>query len=158
MTQVLAAIRQLTLDRNNPFADIKSDGAAAVATALINLGLGDVALAGTMSGVFDNNGYLTVPAIIGGVKRTLIIQWGQGNNTASATSQTSYTIPFPTKVFQVVAMGYQVAANVQAYVTLNNIGRADYFTWQAFYANGGTAPSLASIAGQVSCRFIAIGW
>lgn len=40
MTQVLQAIRKLTLNRENPFADIKSDGAAAVATALANLGLG----------------------------------------------------------------------------------------------------------------------
>lgn len=38
MTQVLAAIRKLTLNRNNPFGDIKSDGAAAIATALTNLG------------------------------------------------------------------------------------------------------------------------
>lgn len=133
-------------------------GKDTIADVLTYLGLGNIALAGTMTGVFDTNGYLTIPAIIGGVKSNLIIQWGQGNNAASATSQTNFTIPFPTKCFQVVVSGYQVAANVQAYATLNNIGRIDYFTWQAFYANGGTAPSLASIAGQVSCRFIAIGW
>lgn len=40
MTQVLKAIQKLTLSRANPFADIKSDGAAAIATALSNLGLG----------------------------------------------------------------------------------------------------------------------
>ena len=43
MTQVLKAIQKLTLSRLNPFADIKADGAAAVATALSNLGLGDAA-------------------------------------------------------------------------------------------------------------------
>ncbi len=41
MTQVLKAIQKLTLSRANPFADIKSDGAAAISTALTNLGLGD---------------------------------------------------------------------------------------------------------------------
>ncbi|MGD7142828.1 glycine-rich domain-containing protein, partial [Escherichia coli] len=41
MTQVLKAIQKLTLSRANPFADIKSDGAAAISTALENLGLGD---------------------------------------------------------------------------------------------------------------------
>ncbi|MEB6619180.1 hypothetical protein MXM66_05740 [Enterobacter roggenkampii] len=41
MTQVLKAIQKLTLSRINPFADIKSDGAAAISTALANLGLGD---------------------------------------------------------------------------------------------------------------------
>nr|WP_244589629.1 DUF3383 domain-containing protein [Escherichia coli] len=40
MTQVLKAIPKLTLSRANPFADIKSDGAAAISTALTNLGLG----------------------------------------------------------------------------------------------------------------------
>lgn len=83
---------------------------------------------------------------------------GQGNNTASVTSQTSFPIQFPTKVFHVVASGYQVVANIQAYVTPNGIGRTDYYTWQAFSANGGSAPLLASIAGQVLCRYFAIGW
>lgn len=41
MTQVLKAIQKLTLSRANPFADIKSDGAAAISTALTNLGLED---------------------------------------------------------------------------------------------------------------------
>lgn len=39
MTQVLKAIQKLTLSRANPFADIKSDGAAAISTALTNLGI-----------------------------------------------------------------------------------------------------------------------
>ncbi|MDV1267909.1 integrase [Citrobacter freundii] len=39
MTQVLKAIQKLTLSRANPFADIKSDGAAAISTALTNLHL-----------------------------------------------------------------------------------------------------------------------
>lgn len=41
MTQVLKAIQKLTLSRANPFADIKSDGAAAISKALTNLGLGE---------------------------------------------------------------------------------------------------------------------
>lgn len=158
MTQVLKAIQKLTLSRANPFADIKSDGAAAISTALSNLGLGELALAGTITGVFDTNGYLKIPAIIGGVKKTLIIQWGQGNNTPSATSQTSYPIPFPEKVFQVIPIGFQVAGNQQSYVTLNSTTPLDKFTWNGFFASGGTAPSLSSQAGQVSCRYIVIGW
>lgn len=39
MTQVLKAIQKLTLSRANPFADIKSDGAEAISTALTNLGI-----------------------------------------------------------------------------------------------------------------------
>ena len=129
-----------------------------VAAFLANLGLGELVQAGTMTGVFDTNGYLKIPAIIGGVKKALIIQWGQGNNTASATSQTSYPIPFPEKVFQVIPIGFQVAGNQQSYVTLNSTTPLDKFTWNGFFASGGTAPSLSSQAGQVSCRYIVIGW
>ena len=95
--QLLTALKALFLSRAHPFADIRADGAATIAEALSNLGLKDVVLAGTMTGVFDTNGYLTIPAIIGGDKRTLIIQWGQGNNTASATSQTNFLFSFPLK-------------------------------------------------------------
>ncbi|MGV4078427.1 gp53-like domain-containing protein [Citrobacter freundii] len=38
-TQILAALKKLFLSRSNPFVDIKADGAAAIATALSNLGL-----------------------------------------------------------------------------------------------------------------------
>ena len=41
MTKVLKAIKKLTLSRANPFADIKSDGAAAISTALTNLGFSE---------------------------------------------------------------------------------------------------------------------
>ena len=44
MTQVLKAIQKLTLSRANPFADIKSDGAAAISTALTNLGLANAVI------------------------------------------------------------------------------------------------------------------
>lgn len=38
--QLLTALKKLLLSRSNPFGDIKADGAAAIATALANLGLG----------------------------------------------------------------------------------------------------------------------
>ncbi|WP_347003875.1 integrase [Enterobacter roggenkampii] len=50
MTQVLKAIQKLTLSRANPFADIKSDGAAAISTALTNLGLGNLKYGAPMIG------------------------------------------------------------------------------------------------------------
>ncbi|EPK2843723.1 hypothetical protein ACV8T5_16360 [Citrobacter freundii] len=40
--QLLTALKALLLSRAHPFADIKADGAAAIAEALSNLGLGDV--------------------------------------------------------------------------------------------------------------------
>ncbi|MDZ6794827.1 hypothetical protein U4X54_17035 [Escherichia coli] len=42
-TQILVALKKLFLSRSNPFGDIKADGAAAIAAALTNLGLGEAA-------------------------------------------------------------------------------------------------------------------
>ncbi|MFB0542515.1 hypothetical protein ACET3W_20980, partial [Citrobacter portucalensis] len=55
--QLLTALKALLLSRAHPFADIKADGAAAIAEALSNLGLGDDArLSGNLTvkgGVWD---------------------------------------------------------------------------------------------------------
>ncbi len=40
--QLLTALRALLLSRKNPFADIKSDGEAAISTALTNLRIGEI--------------------------------------------------------------------------------------------------------------------
>lgn len=82
MTQVLKAIQKLTLSRANPFADIKSDGAAAISTALTNLGL-DTALAAkqplsTQLTYFANHSdteilqYLGVPSVISAAISSLV--------------------------------------------------------------------------------------
>lgn len=57
-TQILAALKKLFLSRSNPFGDIKADGAAAIATALSNLGLvigsnaGDIVTSGSKQPVY----------------------------------------------------------------------------------------------------------
>ncbi|MEH3468700.1 MULTISPECIES: gp53-like domain-containing protein [Enterobacter cloacae complex] len=94
MTQVLKAIQKLTLSRTNPFADIKSDGAAAISTALTNLGLGDVAKAGVAGGLLASDGYITLPLIIGGVKTNVILQWVTGP-TAGAETVNYPNVTFP---------------------------------------------------------------
>ncbi len=85
MTQVLKAIQKLTLSRANPFADIKSDGAAAISTALTNLGLEDVVhLANFTSGVNwrrTPDGYIE--------------QWGVSQAAVNGTATVTFPIPFP---------------------------------------------------------------
>ncbi|WP_414454420.1 hypothetical protein [Enterobacter roggenkampii] len=96
MTQVLKAIQKLTLSRANPFADIKSDGAVAV--ALANLGLGDVAKAGVAGGLLASDGYITLPLIIGGVKTNVILQWVTGPTTGAETvnyPNVTFPVTFP---------------------------------------------------------------
>ncbi len=63
MTQVLKAIQKLTLSRANPFADIKSDGAAAISTALTNLGIDRVEQLNNETRIYsgdDHSSYLAI--------------------------------------------------------------------------------------------------
>lgn len=100
MTQVLKAIQKLTLSRANPFADIKSDGAAAISTALTNLGLGEAAKRGVGTGenqipdmssfasALSSNGYQKLPS-------GLIIQWGAAVAGIGSTGGTGNIVSFP---------------------------------------------------------------
>lgn len=102
MTQVLKAIQKLTLSRANPFADIKSDGAAAISTALTNLGLGEAAKrnVGTgenqipdMASFASGDGWMKLP-------NGKILQYGRGAVTPTLSTQTmriTFSIPFPKK-------------------------------------------------------------
>lgn len=111
MTQVLKAIQKLTLSRANPFADIKSDGAAVISTALTNLGLGEIAtVADIQAGkasklvgaeglkkylptkVMQVSGFIRIPDVPGGT----IIQWGQVTGTINeGTKNVVLPTPFP---------------------------------------------------------------
>ncbi|HGB9745166.1 hypothetical protein [Escherichia coli] len=104
MTQVLKAIQKLTLSRANPFADIKSDGAAAISTALTNLGLGDISVAGVATGSMGETGYAIFPMMIGGTRKTFIMQWGTLTLLRSGgTVDINLPIAFPTMVMQAYA-------------------------------------------------------
>ncbi|WP_407056892.1 gp53-like domain-containing protein, partial [Citrobacter koseri] len=60
-------------------------------------GLGEVSKAGVASGVLGSAGYIAIPMIIGGVRRSLIIQWG---STATGLAGQTVTLPtaFPTQI------------------------------------------------------------
>ena len=154
MTQVLKAIQKLTLSRANPFADIKSDGAAAISTALTNLGLGELALAGTMTGAFESAGYLKIPAIIGGAKRTLIVQWGLASGTTGKIA-TTYATAFPNAVLQVICSVADKSAGSGA-VTLA-VNQAD-ITSLASRTTVTITPSNSDFQGTTTARFISIGY
>lgn len=117
MTQVLTGLRKLFLSRANPLADIKSDGAAAVAAALANLGLKEAAKLGVATNAEMATGtatnllptvaavmslfskrtwsisdYIRIPDVPGG----LIIQWGtMGVADANGLCTANYPIEFP---------------------------------------------------------------
>ena len=126
------------------------------AGVLSDLGLGEVALAGVMSAVLSDGGRLTLPVIINGARREVLIQWGQMPCSNLATTTTAFPVPFPFTCLKVVGWGYQVAGSIQAYAVLNGFNR-NSFTWNAFYAPAGSAPSLATAA-AVNIHYIAIGY
>ncbi len=61
----------------------------------INVGLGELALAGATTGAMLVNGYVAIPLIISGVRRPLIIQWGVGQFGGSLGDDAGYLNNFP---------------------------------------------------------------
>lgn len=108
MTQVLKAIQKLTLSRANPFADIKSDGAAAISTALTNLGLGEAAKRNVGTGanqipdmsLFASSN--TATAAAQKFPSGLILQCGQLNGSPNVSS--TYGMIFPMTFSRVLAV------------------------------------------------------
>ncbi|MCQ7034247.1 gp53-like domain-containing protein [Escherichia coli] len=95
MTQVLKAIQKLTLSRANPFADIKSDGAAAISTALTNLGLGEAAKCnvGTSANQIPDMSFFTYSNGVYRFPNGLILQIF---NRVTSTTDTTTAFTFPT--------------------------------------------------------------
>ncbi|GJL37781.1 hypothetical protein TUM17576_46010 [Enterobacter hormaechei] len=114
-TQVLTALQKLLLTRANPFADIKSDGAAAIATALANLGLGTAAqrAVGIGTNQIPDMGYFQTLQSASGYQKLpggLVIQWGPiPAINANSSALISYQIPFPNSL-----LGYAVAPGASA--------------------------------------------
>ncbi|AVG00173.1 TPA: hypothetical protein ACGGQ7_003765 [Escherichia coli] len=137
------------LSRKNPFGDIKSDGT--VKTALENLGLGELSLAGTASGVIGLNGYVTIPLIISGSRRTLIIQWGQARFGGSGGEDAGYLNDFPF-AFPSACYG-MIVSHVGHTPSGAGILSASAITSNQFRGFS----SIATAANAVLGRYIAIG-
>ncbi|BBR21454.1 hypothetical protein [Klebsiella sp. WP3-S18-ESBL-05] len=91
-TQILAALKKLFLSRSNPFGDIKTDGAAAIATALSNLGLGDVVhLSQWTSGGTPTGRWRRTPDGV-------IEQWGTVDVLDNQVVTVNFPVAFPTAV------------------------------------------------------------
>ena len=121
---------------------------------LANLGLGELALAGTMTGVFESAGYLRIPAIIGGAKRTLIVQWGLASGTTGKIA-TTYATTFPNAVLQVICSVADKSSGSGA-VTLA-VNQAD-ITSLASRTTVTITPSSSDFQGTTTARFISIGY
>ncbi|WFC79350.1 gp53-like domain-containing protein [Enterobacter roggenkampii] len=158
MTQVMAAIKKLTLSRAHPFADIKADGSAAVAEALTNLGLGTAATknVGTGSNQLPDMSSFAASLSVSGWQKLpggLIIQWSQVLSNSGGFAPWTYPIAFSTACFHVYATPFVGAsANNFTLTEIGNPGLTAVTT--ACYVNG----VQSSTAGQVGVRYLAIGY
>lgn len=106
--QLLTALKALLLSRAHPFADIKADGAAAIAEALSNLGLGTAAKkdVGTGAGQIPDMSAWSLPS--GGVGMPNGINFRYGY--VSSTGDKTFSTPFPNQCFGIV-FGQTYVAN-----------------------------------------------
>lgn len=79
-------------------------GATNDADARTNLGLGDISVAGVATGSMGETGYAIFPMMIGGTRKTFIMQWGTLTLLRSGgTVDINLPIAFPTMVMQAYA-------------------------------------------------------
>lgn len=110
-TQILAALKKLFLSRSNPFGDIKTDGAVAIATALSNLGLVDVLFKGDgrfLAGTFVSD---AIDRTSIGARAATGCQFMRAHQAPDAPDQVSYwqvitltEVVSPTSVVDVLAI------------------------------------------------------
>ncbi|WP_410697122.1 gp53-like domain-containing protein [Citrobacter freundii] len=130
-TQILAALKKLFLSRSNPFVDIKADGAAAIATALSNLGLKEAAKRDVGTGanqIPDMSAFDAQLALSGYAKEPsgLIRQWVGGNTggmVAGETKVIELPFPFPSGILAVVPYTGALAPGFTASVGIKWSGK-----------------------------------
>ncbi|WP_247147067.1 phage tail protein [Escherichia coli] len=133
---------------DNTLTNLSGKDAAGLLTYL---GLGELSLAGTASGVIGLNGYVTIPLIISGSRRTLIIQWGQARFGGSGGEDAGYLNDFPF-AFPSACYG-MIVSHVGHTPSGAGILSASAITSNQFRGFS----SIATAANAVLGRYIAIG-
>lgn len=157
MTQVLKAIQKLTLSRANPFADIKSDGAAAISTALTNLGLGEAAKRNVGNGqnqIPDMAAFASSLSSTGFQKLPsgLIIQWGIVSGASNYT--VTYPVTFPNRSLALLAVPHTTSV---VGISAMGIANCSDISKSQFYIIVGGISQGEIVKYERSCFWVAIG-
>lgn len=108
-----------------------------VAKFLQNLGLSNIALAGVGTGTLASPGYVSIPLIISGVKRTFIIQWG--NTTVVTQTEALVTLPFAFPTAPAVCLASK--GNNISFTGEYSVGASPAGTTQIAIRNTSSAPT-----------------
>lgn len=149
--QLLTALRALLLSRKNPFGDIKSDGAAAISTALSNLGLGEAAKMPAASMVITGNTLTAkIPVIAAGALRDLIIHASQ---VSSSSSSGTITFPsaFPNACIMIIPHDFATAASDLSNIRFYMPGKSSAAWYGQNMSTGNETP-------PATWGWFAIGW
>lgn len=121
------------LTRSNPFGDIKTDGAAAVSTALANLGLGEAAKRTVGTGTNQIPDMNSFPFAGRWFKQPngWMIQVGAVTLPQGVASGTStYPVPFPNACVGTVITGLTANGVNPGILSINNSDRSTYGWWR----------------------------
>jgi len=109
----------------------------------INISLNSVTSPSSVQGV---SGYLIIPALVGGVEKNTIIQWGAWTNDATGDSTVVFPFPFPNNALQL-------------FVSSQAIGTGAYAGWNTLTKTGFKGNMWASVNTRQSgnSTYLAIG-
>lgn len=133
------------MDKSANGSDIEN-----VSVFLQNLGLGELSLAGAATGAMLVNGYVVIPLIISGVRRSLIIQWGVGEFGGSGDGAgylNNFPFAFPSECYVMVATHTGHTPSGAGILSTSAITKSGFRGFS----------SVATAANPVSGCYVAIG-
>lgn len=132
-----------------------------VAKFLQNLGLGDISAAGVVTGSLGVTGYAIFPMLIGGVRKTFIMQWGSLTPLKSGgTIDINLPIAFPTIVMQAYATHDNATQSTRPVVYAISTTSRTTITATAIRLDAGSVGSTVTRSSDdTACygRYLAIG-
>lgn len=130
------------MQKNQNGADIPD-----VAKFLQNLGLGTAAKLAAAVATQSSPGNLTIPALIGGVEKQIIVQWGSFAGFTSGDTAVTFPFPFPGNVLHIFTSA--LATGTGAWAGCNSITKTGF---------NGNMWSAYNVRQSGSSSYLAIGY
>lgn len=121
--------------------------AGLVAEVLKNLGLGTAAKLAAAVATQSSPGNLTIPALIGGVEKQIIVQWGSFAGLTSGDTAVTFPFPFPGNVLHIFTSA--LATGTGAWAGCNSITKTGF---------NGNMWSAYNVRQSGSSSYLAIGY